>query len=248
MPLIDTEGFEQPSDPDIPIWRYMDFTKFVSLLDSGALYFARSDRLGDPFEGSHTKADLEERARIFSEKGLAPEWVDLWGKGLDDLRRSTFISCWHMNEHESAAMWKLYAQTNEAIAIQSTYARLRDLLDEPGDSFRLAPVKYVDFEKDMMSPDNILSPFFHKRRSFEHEREVRAMAQWIAQESEQFKRDPTWREGGCLVDVDLTKLIERVFVAPSSAQWFRQLVGSVVKRFGYDFEVYQSKLDESPLF
>ena len=30
----------------------MDFTKFVSLLDKRALFFAGADTLGDPFEGS----------------------------------------------------------------------------------------------------------------------------------------------------------------------------------------------------
>jgi hypothetical protein len=145
-------------------------------------------------------------------------------------------------------MWKLYAQSNEAIAIRSTYAVLRDLLDEPGDDFRLAPVKYIDFENDRMTPDNLLSPFFHKRRSFEHEREVRAMAQWIAPESERYKVDPTWREGACLVETDLTKLIQRVYVAPFSPAWFQPLVENVVKRYGYNFDVHQSQLGGTPLF
>ena len=34
------------------LWRYMDFTKFVSLLERKALFFCRPDRLGDLFEGS----------------------------------------------------------------------------------------------------------------------------------------------------------------------------------------------------
>lgn len=248
MPLNSTDGFPHPENPNVPIWRYMDFTKFVSLLDSGALFFARADCLGDPFEGSRTQADLKERARIFSEKGVPAEWVDHWGRGLEDLRQSTFISCWHMNEHESAAMWKLYAQTNEAIAVRSTYAHLRDLLDEPGEEFRLAPVKYIDFQNDLMTPDSLLSPFFHKRRSFEHEREVRAMVQWIATDSEQYRADPTWREGACLVELDLTKLIQSVYVAPSSPAWFRPLIHSVIKRYGYNFDVHQSSLDDAPLF
>ena len=41
------------------LWRYMDFTKFVSLLDRQALFFARSDKLGDPFEGSFPRGNLK---------------------------------------------------------------------------------------------------------------------------------------------------------------------------------------------
>ena len=44
--------FEAPSDTSIKLWRYMDFTKFVSLLDSNSLFFSRADLLGDPYEGS----------------------------------------------------------------------------------------------------------------------------------------------------------------------------------------------------
>ena len=36
------------------LWRYMDLTKLMALLEDRALHFARSDLLGDPFEGSMT--------------------------------------------------------------------------------------------------------------------------------------------------------------------------------------------------
>ena len=32
---------------DALLWRYMDFTKFVSLLDTSSLFFSRADLLGD---------------------------------------------------------------------------------------------------------------------------------------------------------------------------------------------------------
>ena len=41
-----------PPEPGAVLWRYMDFTKFVSLLDTQSLYLARADQLSDPFEGS----------------------------------------------------------------------------------------------------------------------------------------------------------------------------------------------------
>ena len=46
-----------PFDIEIPpietkLWRYMDFAKFVSLLESRALFFVRADKLDDPFEGA----------------------------------------------------------------------------------------------------------------------------------------------------------------------------------------------------
>ena len=41
--------------PNAILWRYMDFMKYVSLLDRKALFFGRVDKLGDPFEGFYTR-------------------------------------------------------------------------------------------------------------------------------------------------------------------------------------------------
>ena len=38
--------------PDTLVWRYLDFTKHISLLDETALFFGIANTLGDPFERS----------------------------------------------------------------------------------------------------------------------------------------------------------------------------------------------------
>lgn len=43
--------------PGQKLWRYMDLAKFLALLEDRALYFARADKLGDPFEGAAGIAD-----------------------------------------------------------------------------------------------------------------------------------------------------------------------------------------------
>ena len=47
--------FPSVLDRNVPIWRYMDIAKFLSLLDKQSLFFSRLDHLGDPFEGSLTR-------------------------------------------------------------------------------------------------------------------------------------------------------------------------------------------------
>ena len=60
MPAVtDHPDFKQPSNPNIKIWRYMDFTKYVSMLDLGGLYFRRFHLLDDRFEGSYARANIE---------------------------------------------------------------------------------------------------------------------------------------------------------------------------------------------
>jgi hypothetical protein len=46
----ENELFDTPSN-NSKIWRYLDFTKFIDLLDKSSLFFCRLDKLGDPFEG-----------------------------------------------------------------------------------------------------------------------------------------------------------------------------------------------------
>ena len=48
-------------DPQMRLWRYMDFAKFIALLDHRALHFARADHLGDPFDGASGSADQRPR-------------------------------------------------------------------------------------------------------------------------------------------------------------------------------------------
>ena len=113
MPASHHPVFVQPADPATPIWRYMDFTKFVSMLERSALFFARADCLGDPFEGSYSRGNERLRPTVYKD---APQEVLAYmaSNGAEFtriLRKWTFISCWHMNQGESAAMWKLYAKT-----------------------------------------------------------------------------------------------------------------------------------------
>jgi hypothetical protein len=51
----------QPDQPSVKVWRYMDFTKLVSLIDSRRLFFPRTDQLGDPFEGSWPRINVHGR-------------------------------------------------------------------------------------------------------------------------------------------------------------------------------------------
>ena len=51
---------------DAKLWRYMDFTKFVAMLNNKALYFCRLDHLGDPFEGAKGSKVLEEKYDQFN--------------------------------------------------------------------------------------------------------------------------------------------------------------------------------------
>ena len=243
-------NFESPKDENVKIWRYIDFTKLVSLIDSRRLFFTRLDKFDDPFEGSYTKINVG--ARLFVPAGVPDEARESYVRmraGMSEFNKNwpkfNFASCWHMNEHESAAMWKLYLKSDEGIAIQSTYARLkRSLLGE--DNVHLGIIKYIDYDADFIDETNGYNVLMSKRKSFEHEREVRALLTRFPVGDLGFKQPP--EEHGVAMRVDVENLIEKIYIAPSTPDWFANLVQSIIKRYGYDFEVVHSRLNEKPLF
>jgi len=69
MSVTENPALIAPTDVDTKIWRFMDFTKFVSMLEESGLFFARLDRLGDPFEGSLPLAESSEGRRLVTDWG-----------------------------------------------------------------------------------------------------------------------------------------------------------------------------------
>jgi hypothetical protein len=239
--------FPPPDNPDVRIWRYMDFAKYAAMLESGGLFFSRADLLGDPFEGARSRANYTRRQEVY---GAEAPGVMLSGDYMASLfqgqRQWTLVNCWHMGDHESAAMWRLYARSNQAVAVQSTFNRLHFVL--PEDAF-VGPVCYIDYEQDWVPEGNALAPFVCKRKSFEHEHELRAVISVL----------PPQRDGAILIDapnpergrsvpVDLKHLVEAVYVAPTAPTWVAELVRNVTARCGFAFVVHQSALDAAPLF
>jgi hypothetical protein len=243
--------FSPPADPNVKIWRYMDLSKYVSLLENAALFFPRVDSMDDPYEGATSHANKCMRSAVYN--GSIPPSVFaartahlLWE------RQWTFINCWHMNEHESDAMWRLYARTTDAVAIQSTYARLHKVLPC---GTQLGIVKYIDYNTDWMPEGNSFYPFMHKRKSFEHERELRALIQDTPLKPDPngsaasvFDYDHANQGAGRMVSVRLQELVETIYIAPTAQTWFRDIVKGVTAKYQIDLPVEQSALDQSPEF
>ncbi|MBI5030650.1 MAG: hypothetical protein HZB51_08990 [Chloroflexi bacterium] len=151
-------AFSAPTNPDVRIWRYMDFTKFVSMLEHQGLFFTRADLIGDAFEGSFARQNIEQRRTTYS--GLDWEKVMQLFELYKSQRAYLLLNCWHINDQESAAMWKLYAKSNEAIAVQSTFAHLRSVLAA---KVGIGMVNYIDYDHARIPEGNIFFPIMHKR-------------------------------------------------------------------------------------
>lgn len=249
MAATDHPCFIAPGDKDIKIWRYMDFTKFVSLLETQCLYLSRADKFEDPFEGSLPVVNAAFRSHHFSSAGFTAAILEKIAAESSlftgAMRRWTYINCWHMNKHESAAMWKLYAKSDEAVAIQSTYSKLHDAL--PNGSF-LGTVTYLDYNTAPIPDGNSFWPYVHKRLSFEHEKELRIVEQEFPANENGLDVHRENKRFGKTVHVELSRLIESVYVSPTSPEWFYHLVESIAKRYGFSFPTRRSDIMQTPVF
>ncbi|MAZ73776.1 MAG: hypothetical protein CMC70_11595 [Flavobacteriaceae bacterium] len=230
----------QKLDPNQKIWRYMDFTKFVYMLEKGGLFFPNIDMFNDPYEGAYTRANSTIRNFVFSRSKNIKKWDDLLIKSKEN-RKNTFVSCWHINDFESAGMWKLYAKTNESICIQTTIGKLTKALPT---EVKIGKVRYIDYAKDWIPETGNYYPFLYKRFSFEHEAELRALFdKSMIENQKKFEL----AGNGYWIKLNMQTLIQRIYVSPEAPIWFFDLVEKIKNAYKLTLKrVYMSPLNNDP--
>lgn len=244
---------EKPKNENAKIWRYLDFTKFISILDRKALFFVRADRLSDKFEGSYSfPTDMVSVIKKIS----PPDFKDYFKLLQKYTSEIVYVNCWCLGKYESSAMWKLYLKSEEGIAIQSTYKKLSECFNENSvykEGIEIGKIKYIEYGKDKIPP-NIYLSFLYKRKSFEHEKELRAIIILISDEQIEEPKDKKNKKpendlasSGIYIPIDLDILIEKIYVSPTSEKWFKNLVESIVKKYKLKMVVEQSDLSKDPV-
>jgi hypothetical protein len=101
--------------------------------------------------------------------------------------------------------------------------------------------------------DNALYRYMRKRKSFEHERELRALIQHLpsapdpsGSAAQILIRQPN-PEHGRFIPVRLAKLLEKVYVAPTAPVWFRELVLHITAKYGLKLPVERKRLTNTPV-
>ena len=242
---------------DVLLWRYQDFPKFVYLLDSGELFFTRADKFEDVFEGARgfnfqksaiydklkpsLILNVKSQLRAAGRGNPTDDEVEIMLRketealleAQENRRKEYFVSCWHANERESEAMWKLYITARkQGIAIQTTMERLCYSIGKSG--FEVGSVNYISYAKPLESD---AEPIWYKRTAFKHENEVRVIFREVGTNLE-----------GMPVSMDLDLLIDRVYISPSAPNWFAKLVKNVMNKYGLNKPIEFSKLDEKPIY
>ncbi|MGF6256433.1 hypothetical protein [Ensifer sp. LBL] len=267
-----------PSDDQI-VWRFMSVEKLLSLLTTSSLYFCQLKLLqrDDPFEGHYTSAQIQARARVSSDPALIQAIGDEFLKRSgaaesqgfrDNIRRiyspenlemianvialTSYINCWHLNPHESAALWKIYSAIDAGIAIRTTVGRLKSAIRADGDVY-LGCVEYVDYFKEMLPDGNAMVPAFRKRVNFSHESELRLYISEMPVKQDNPSDAPqtgdlTKNPPGINVPCDLPTLIEELVVSPLSPAWFVKAIENVVEHYMGKVPVNRSTILSGPQY
>jgi hypothetical protein len=225
------------------IWRYITFKRFKSLIKKEALFFCRADQFDDKWEGIFPIKMIKkfglDKQPFPSDDGYTYTHCE-WQKRKE--ARSHLINCWHANNTESVAMWKIYGRDRQdAIAIQSTVGRLKKSFDVNRERIWIGEVEYIDFRK--WEPENrnfnsdipnTLRTFFLKWDCFLYENEIRAIINKSYNEHKSSK--------GISVNVDVSELIDKIYISAVASSKIERKIANFKKKYGCSFSIHRSNL------
>lgn len=219
---------------DKPVWRYMDFWKFLNLLETKALYFSNSDNLGDNYEGRIPKFILDEMLELDIKNGnsMNSELNDFLEKYL---RKTHLISSWSYADGESFALWKMYAKDKTGIAIETDLQSLKEAFASTTRDIYIGEINYINEENYFFSTKNMFYPFLTKLDFYKFENEIRCITLLDEKELTISK----------LIDVDLERLIKKIHISPNSKPEFYKLLTILKNEYQLSFEICYSKISDS---
>jgi hypothetical protein len=231
-----------PSDvlgEETTLWKYLTFEKFLDFLLMKRLYFRRVDKLGDPYE-----CLMPPELYLASQPEKTPEAQERFiadhERYLTRERIKVFVNCWHINEYESEAMWKLFGGSGHSIAITSTFSGLMGQL--AAHDITAGKVLYKDVIKDDCVISDIFDFALLKRKPFEHEREFRLV--FINNDGEHSPK--LLDDYGLHIPVEPAAMIENIYVSPLSEPWQLELTQTIIAAQGLSDRVIKSTLFNHP--
>lgn len=267
------------------ITRYMPFGYFVSLLKNG-LFIPKVSSFDDPWEGRihHYDDYLYEKKNAESlnasrqkrigagielpntQEEPMPERINVkfakWAK------EWIYASCWHKDNEESQAMWKLYGKDKTSVAIETTSSELVEIYKSykmsnalecitflweviyipPGTGTSAdveAKALYEDRTSQWQDNPGYVSTFgqlSRKHHAHSFEKEIRLV---IAESLETKKEDTGNKKSGLYLPIiNKGDFLKAVYVSPGATKSFCETVQDVMQKYGFSGDVRRSSLDD----
>lgn len=243
---------EQPEGSQT-IWRYMDLKKFISLLAKKSLYFINPHHFNDKFEGTYPLPNITEREELYRDypEHIRHQFVYVLPQVSKTFERNIYVNCWHMNDDESFAMWKIYSIRGEGVAIKTTFEKLCASFAPEERQVSIGKVKYLDYKTEPIPENNAFQRYLWRPHYFSYENEIRALV-FLPQRinykvdkhgrlipgTEQLEPNPK----GIFVKVDLDILINEIYVSPTAGSTLKSVVRDLLIRYGLKRDLLQSDL------
>jgi len=239
------------------IWRYIDFTQFISLLEKESLWFSSIDQFIDPYEGTIPPKVEKEFAKLQGEnieeiKDINQNNSSAILSGLGAYKYFTYANCWHINTTESAGMWEMYREAGKEIAIKSSIESIQDAIKNDNQEIEYGMVEYRDFDDIEEYPlKNGMGQSFYKRDSFGHENEFRAVFidsdQMVSGELENsIQATMKKAKNGQYLGVDIEMLIDSIWISPTADSWLSDLVETISDTYNFDIKIEDSQIVQEP--
>lgn len=201
--------------------------KLLALCNLKELYLTRADKFTDPWEGTWPKTFIEALAQ-----SAKNDTVDKFFSTITALKQSFYVNCWHGSPHESAALWEQYSG-KAGFAIKTTVGSVKKAITTEIPIY-LGAVNYTEYGVNPKEHGslNALKPLFMKRKSFEHEREVRVL-HWRPSNIESVRSGNANEVTNSIgIKVNLNILIHELYVSPTSPAWLLEHVSKLLEVFG----------------
>ena len=268
---LDAKPPEEGSGSDLTIWRYMDLSRFISMLSTSKLWFAKAATLhDDPWEGFGTaewfKAPLEDCSPKWITHETdhkktnisVPQMIDLFGQMsaeyYEHAGEHLYVNSWCLGATESMAMWQIYGSLGSGIAVESSVERYkRAARFEVGPSYyefggvkyhdelELAPEIHGDYRMTVPAPGTGVGREILKLAF--HKRSCYSYErEWRAA----FFQGPRPEVAGLHETFDLDELISKVYVGPRAQGFLFDVVAAVMDKFALQKMLRRSELLSAP--
>ena len=242
--VIYPEAFERSGlflPRSMNLWRYQDGWKFVDLLDSGEIYLTSLKSLEDPSEGFPTES-LRQLIEIVEKPdgSSPPTQAPIPGGSMLDVYEAYYkeccVSCWHISDGESTAMWDL-CDSPRSVAIRTSVGDLVDAVEHE----RYAgtwKVHYLDYKAEgTKQADRVLTynPKFlatHKDTKYSYEKEFRI----LYANDERIASRLAYRNHRSLpereyarINVRLPRILHEIRIHPEADASFAKEIGDLVR-------------------
>ena len=239
--FIDHPAFINPQNEGYKLWRYLESDKLFHLLESSCIYFCRADyfQKEDQFEGSYPRREYEFQVKHDNSNEPSRRLYEINSK-------DTFINCWHFNENEDLAMWKLYGKDEKGIAIQTNISNFKNAFNNCSEEIFGGQIDYIDYETEPFYNEsshnyfrmNAFTLFIHKRKIYKYEKEYRAI----------YHNSNGSQYSGFNIKVDLNKLISKIYLSPFSSESEYLKVANKLKELNISIPICYSSFKAQPYY